>query len=84
MLEHLVPSGVSNSPTTPSSLAVVEDDGRSGSILDFDIVVTWHIADDAFRDGELSTCFLQERLGLEEYRYYDAYEESADKSSSAA
>lgn len=44
----LAPSG-DNMMTQPSSVATINDDGRSGSSVDFDTRVTWHSSDDRLR-----------------------------------
>lgn len=45
----LTPSGASNSGNTPSSLAQITDDSRSGSISDFDLTVSWRAVGEAVR-----------------------------------
>ena len=45
----LTPSGLLNAATQPSSVAAINDDGRSGSSTDFDTRVTWHSSDDRLR-----------------------------------
>jgi hypothetical protein len=45
----LTPSGLVNAAVQPSSVATVNDDGRSGRTADFDVRVTWHTADDRVR-----------------------------------
>lgn len=42
----LVPTGVNNSVTTPASLATIDDDGRSGTIRDLEVTVTYHLMAD--------------------------------------
>lgn len=42
----LTPSGLLNTTTQPSSVATINDNGRSGSNTDFDTRVTWHSTDD--------------------------------------
>jgi len=46
---YLSPTGLENASTDPSAFASVRDDGRSGSILDFDLVFGWHNANDWLR-----------------------------------
>jgi len=46
---RLTPSGLINSATQPSSLSVIDDDGRSGRTADFDVRVTWHPSTDRLR-----------------------------------
>lgn len=46
---HLSPTGLDNALTEPSAFASIRDDGRSGSILDFDVVFGWHNANDWLR-----------------------------------
>jgi len=45
----LTPSGLSNSGTTPSSLAEITDDSRSGTIQEFDLTVSWRVVGEAVR-----------------------------------
>jgi len=45
----LTPSGSSNSANTPSSLAKITDDSRSGSIRDVDLTVSWRAVGEAVR-----------------------------------
>jgi hypothetical protein len=45
----LVPTGLINSGTMPSSFASAFDDGRSGSIVDFGLAAVWHSSSDAWR-----------------------------------
>lgn len=45
----LVPTGLINSTTTPQSFAGVNDDGRSGTIRDFEITATYHVLSDRLR-----------------------------------
>jgi hypothetical protein len=45
----LTPVGSDNGPTTPSSLAEITDDSRSGSIQDFDLTVSWRVVGEAVR-----------------------------------
>ena len=45
----LTPSGVVNSLTVPGSLVSIVDDGRSGSIRDFDAAAIWHAVGDALQ-----------------------------------
>jgi len=45
----LTPTGSANAPVQPSSVATIEDDGRSGHSMDFDTRLTWHSPDDRLR-----------------------------------
>jgi len=45
----LTPTGTENAGVEPSGFAAVRDDGRSGSIFDFDVIVAWHNANDWLR-----------------------------------
>jgi len=45
----MTPTGLLNSTTQPSSVATINDDGRSGSSMDFDTRLTWHSSDDRLR-----------------------------------
>jgi len=45
----LVPSGAANAGTLPSSSFYAKDSDRSGTILDFDLNVVWHLYDDRYR-----------------------------------
>jgi hypothetical protein len=45
----LTPVGSANGGNTPSSLAEITDDSRSGSIQDFDLTVSWRVVGDAVR-----------------------------------
>lgn len=45
----LSPTGLENAPLEPSAFASVQDDGRSGNIFDFDLVVGWHNSADWLR-----------------------------------
>jgi len=46
----LVPSGIANGGgVLPSSSFYTEDSGRSGTIVDFDLNVVWHLVDDRYR-----------------------------------
>ena len=45
----LTPTGVLNSATQPASAATINDDGRSGSSIDFDTRLTWHTLGDRLR-----------------------------------
>lgn len=45
----LSPTGTENAPIEPSGFAGVTDDGRSGDILDFDLVFGWHNSNDWLR-----------------------------------
>lgn len=46
---YLTPTGLDNAMAEPSAFAAVRDDGRSGTILDFDLVFGWHNANDWLR-----------------------------------
>lgn len=43
----LSPIGLNNASLEPSGFASLKDDGRSGSILDLEIVAAWHAANDS-------------------------------------
>jgi hypothetical protein len=45
----LVPSGITNAGTLPSSSFYAKDGDRSGTIVDFDLNVVWHLYDDRYR-----------------------------------
>ena len=45
----LTPSGFDNNGDTPSSLAEITDDSRSGTIQDFDLTVSWRAVGEAVR-----------------------------------
>ncbi len=45
----LTPTGTGNALTVPTGFAAVTDDGRSGTIRDLDLALTWHSNSDAFR-----------------------------------
>jgi hypothetical protein len=45
----LVPSGAANAGNLPSSSFRAKDSDRSGTIVDFDFNVVWHLADDRYR-----------------------------------
>ena len=45
----LAPVGLENITDEPRSFAAAQDDGRSGSILDFDVVAGWHGKNDGLR-----------------------------------
>ena len=45
----LTPTGLSNGPSEPSAFAGITESGRSGSILDFDVVAGWSIRGDSIR-----------------------------------
>jgi hypothetical protein len=45
----LSPIGSDNASVEPSGFAAVRDDGRSGNILDFDLVLAWHNSNDWLR-----------------------------------
>jgi len=46
---RLVPSGVANTGALPSSSFHAKDSDRSGTIVDFDLNVVWHLYDDRYR-----------------------------------
>jgi hypothetical protein len=45
----LSPIGLSNAPTEPASFGSIKDNGRSGSIVDFDLVFGWRSGTDRLR-----------------------------------
>jgi hypothetical protein len=45
----LSPTGLTNSATEPSAFSGITESGRSGSILDFDLVGGWSLSGDAIR-----------------------------------